>query len=250
MALLLNIVGGIIFLFVISALRVIKQYETGVVLTLGKFTGVRQPGLRLVFPVIQTMERVDMRLRTIDIPRQQMMTEDNVPVTVNGVIYVKVNDAPTAVLKIQDYEYAIAQYAETALRDVIGGMKLDSVLSERETIGDKIREIVTKETKGWGLIVEQIKLQDVEVPDDLKRIMSRQAAAEREKRANIIKSEGDYAAAANLAKAAEIMRKTDGAMQLRTLQTIDGLGPTASNTVVIAVPIELTDALQSYLRKK
>lgn len=250
MALLLNIVGGIIILLLLASLRVLKQYENGVVLTLGKFTGVRQAGLRLVFPIIQTMERVDMRLRTIDIPRQQMMTEDNVPVTVNGVIYVKVNDAPVAVLKIQDYEYAIAQYAETALRDVIGGMKLDSVLSERETIGDKIREIVTKETKGWGLIVEQIKLQDVEVPDDLKRIMSRQAAAEREKRANIIKSEGDYAAAANLAKAAEIMRKTDGAMQLRTLQTIDGLGPTASNTVVIAVPIELTDALQSYLRKK
>lgn len=250
MALLLNIVGGIIILYFLASLRVLKQYENGVVLTLGKFTGTREPGLRLVFPIIQQMERVDMRLRTIDIPRQQMMTEDNVPVTVNGVIYFKVNEAPTAVLKIQDYEYAIAQYAETALRDVIGGMKLDSVLSEREMIGDKIREIVQKETKGWGLVVEQIKLQDVEVPDDLKRIMSRQAAAEREKRANIIKSEGDYAAAANLAKAAEIMRKTDGAMQLRTLQTIDGLGPTASNTVVIAVPVELTDALQSYLRKK
>lgn len=250
MALLLNIVGGIVILYFLASLRVLKQYENGVVLTLGKFTGTREPGLRLVFPIIQQMERVDMRLRTIDIPRQQMMTEDNVPVTVNGVIYFKVNEAPTAVLKIQDYEYAIAQYAETALRDVIGGMKLDSVLSEREMIGDKIREIVQKETKGWGLVVEQIKLQDVEVPDDLKRIMSRQAAAEREKRANIIKSEGDYAAAANLAKAAEIMRKTDGAMQLRTLQTIDGLGPTASNTVVIAVPVELTDAIQSYLRKK
>ncbi len=246
----LIVVLVLIVLTILSSLRVLKQYENGVVLTLGKFTGVREAGLRLVIPIFQKMERVDMRLRTIDIPRQQMMTEDNVPVTVNGVIYVKVRDAPVAVLKIQDYEYAIAQYAETALRDVIGGMKLDSVLSEREKIGDKIREIVMKETKDWGLTVEQIKLQDVEVPDDLKRIMSRQAAAEREKRANIIKSEGDYMAAANLAKAAEIMRKTDGAMQLRTLQTLDGLGPTPSNTVVIAVPVELMEALNTYIKKK
>ena len=250
MVLWLNVLGGAVLLYLVASLRVIKQYENGVVLTFGRFTGVRQPGLRVVFPIVQMMERVDMRLRTIDIPRQQMMTEDNVPVTVNGVIYVRVHDAPTAVLKIQDYEYAISQYAETALRDVIGGMKLDSVLSERETIGDKIREIVQKETKGWGLAVEQIKLQDVEVPDDLKRIMSRQAAAEREKRANIIKSEGDYAAAANLSKAAEIMRRTDGAMQLRTLQTIDGLGPTPSNTVVIAVPVELMEALNAFIKKK
>lgn len=230
------------WLYVFASLRVIKQYETGVVLTLGKYTGTRQPGLRLVFPIFQTMERVDMRLRTIDIPKQQMMTEDNVPVMINGVIYVEVSDAKSAVLKVQDYEYAITNYAETALRDVIGGINLDALLAEREKIGDKIQAIVSKETGGWGLKVAHIKLQDVEVPDDLKRIMSRQAGAEREKRATIIKADGDRMAAAALAKAADIMAKNKGAMQLRTLQTIDGLGPSSSNTVIV-VPVELAEMM-------
>lgn len=243
------IIPGIVLLYVIFSLRIVKQYEKGVVLTLGKFTGIREPGLRVVWLIIQQMERVDLRLRTIDIPRQQMMTEDNVPVTVNGVIYFKVTRPDTAVLEVQDYEYAIAQYAETALRDVVGGMVLDSVLSEREKIGDRIKEIVSKETKGWGLVVEQIKLQDVEVPDDLKRLMSRQAAAEREKRATVIKAEGDRIAAENLAKAAAIMAKSQGAMQLRTLQTLDGLGPTASNTVVLALPVDVMEAVQKFVKK-
>jgi regulator of protease activity HflC (stomatin/prohibitin superfamily) len=237
-------------LYIFASLRVLKQYENGVVLTLGKFTGVRQPGLRLVFPIFQTMIRVDMRLLTIDIPKQQVMTEDNVPTSVNGVMFVRVKEAQTAVLQVQDYELAITNFAETALRDVIGSMPLDVVLAEREKIGDKIREIVVKETKGWGLGVEHIKLQDIEVPDDLKRLMSRQAAAEREKRATVIKAEGDRMASVNLAKAAEVMGKQKGAMQLRTLQTIDGLGPTASNTVVIAVPVELMEAVNALVKKK
>jgi regulator of protease activity HflC (stomatin/prohibitin superfamily) len=231
------------------SLRVIKQYENGVVLTLGRYTGTRQAGLRLVFLGFQRMERVDMRIRTIDIPKQQMMTEDNVPLMVNGVIYFKVDNASDAYLKVQDYEYAITNYAETALRDVIGGMPLDSVLAKRDVIGDKISEIVRKETKGWGLTVDHIKLQDVEVPDDLKRIMSRQASAEREKRATVIKAEGDAIAAQNLAKAAQVMQKQPGAMQLRTLQTIDGLGPTPSNTVII-LPADLAPVLTDFLKKK
>jgi regulator of protease activity HflC (stomatin/prohibitin superfamily) len=248
-------VWGIVALWVVVgvivvSLRVVKQYENLVILTLGKYTGTYTPGLRLVVPLIQTSVRVDLRIRTIDIPKQQMMTEDNVPVSVNGVIYFKVSHSEDAVLKVQDYEFAISQYAETALRDVIGGLALDSVLSQRDMIGDKIRDVVAKETKGWGLSVEHIKLQDVEVPDDLKRIMSRQAAAEREKRANVIKSEGDKIAAKNLAEAAKIMRTSDGAMQLRTLQTVDGLGPTPSNTVVLAVPVELMEALKTFSRKK
>lgn len=189
-----------------------------------------------------------MRLRTIDIPKQQMMTEDNVPVSVNGVIYFKVTDASIAFIKVQDYEYAITNYAETALRDVIGGMALDSVLAERDKIGDKISQIVRKETQGWGLTVDHIKLQDVEVPDDLKRLMSRQAAAEREKRATIIKAEGDSIAAENLAKAARIMATQPGALQLRTLQTIDGLGPTPSNTVII-LPTDLVPIVQEFVKK-
>lgn len=244
-----HIVAALVVLYILGSIRVVKQYENGVVLTLGKYTGTRKAGLRLVFLIIQTMERIDMRLRTIDIPKQQMMTEDNVPVSINGVIYFRVDKADTAFLQVQDYEYAIANYAETALRDVVGGMPLDSVLSERDKIGDKISEIVRKETHGWGLTVEHIKLQDVEVPDDLKRIMSRQASAEREKRATVIKAEGDKIAAENLAKAASVMAKQPGAMQLRTLQTIDGLGPTPSNTVLI-VPIELTEIIGQLVKPK
>ena len=236
----------LVVVFLFSALRIINQYEKGVVLTLGKFTGVRSPGLRVVFPVLQKMVKVDMRLRTIDIEKQQIMTKDNVPIDVNGVIFFKVLNVEDAVLKVQDYQYAIAQFAQTALRDVIGGFSLDEILVERQKIGDQIQKIVDKETDQWGLDVEKIKLQDIEVPDDLKRIMSRQAAAEREKRANIIKSEGDRDAAKNLAAAADVMAKSSGAMQLRTLQTLDGLGPTASNTVIMALPVEVFEFLQQF----
>ncbi|MBI2652115.1 SPFH domain-containing protein [Candidatus Woesearchaeota archaeon] len=239
---------GIILIF--SSIRIINQYEKGLVFTLGKFTGIRNPGLNLVVPIIQRMVVVDMRVRTTDIQKQQVMTKDNVPVDVNGVVFFKVNKVDDAIIKVQDYEYAIAQYAQTALRDVIGGMTLDTVLVERQQIGEEIRKIVDKETDQWGLDVQVIKLQDIEVPDDLKRIMSRQAAAEREKRAVVIKSEGDRDAAKNLAAAATIMGKSKGAMQLRTLQTLDGLGPTASNTVVMALPVEVMEFFQKLTKKE
>ena len=234
---------------VLSSIRIINQYEKGLVFTLGKFTGIRNPGLNFVVPIIQRMVVVDMRVRTVDIQKQQVMTKDNVPVDVNGVVFFKVNKVDDAIIKVQDYEYAIAQYAQTALRDVIGGMTLDTVLVERQQIGDEIRKIVDKETEQWGLDVQVIKLQDIEVPDDLKRIMSRQAAAEREKRAVVIKSEGDRDAAKNLAAAATVMAKSKGAMQLRTLQTLDGLGPTASNTVVMALPVEVMEMFQKLTKK-
>ncbi|MFH0869905.1 MAG: SPFH domain-containing protein [archaeon] len=237
-------------LAILSSIKVMKQYEEGVVFTLGKFTGIRKPGLRFVIPVIQHMTRVDMRIRTLDIEKQQVMTKDNVPVNVNGVVFFKVLKANDAIIKVQEYEYAMAQYAQTALRDVIGGMSLDTILTERQKIGDEIKVIVDKETDQWGLDVQVIKLQDIEVPDDLKRIMSRQAAAEREKRANIIKSEGDRDAAKNLAAAADTMSKSRGAMQLRTLQTLDGLGPTASNTVVMALPIEVLEFFDKITKGK
>jgi regulator of protease activity HflC (stomatin/prohibitin superfamily) len=244
------IILGLIIIFLLFGIRVVDQYERGVVLSLGKYTGTRNPGLRYVFPVIQRMQRVDVRIRALDIERQQVMTSDNVPVNANGVVIYKINNPEDAVLKVQDYEYAITQYAQTALRDVIGSQSLDTVLTERMKIGEEIRAIVDKETDQWGLDVQAIKLQDVEVPQDLKIIMSRQAGAEREKRANIIKSEGDREAAKNLSAAAKTMAENKGAMQLRTLQTLDGLGPTASNTVVIAVPIEIMEALETMVKKK
>jgi regulator of protease activity HflC (stomatin/prohibitin superfamily) len=228
-------------LFVLLGVKVINQYEQGLVFTLGKFTGMKQPGMRFLIPVIQRMVRVDMRIRTLDVMKQQIMTKDNVPVHVNAAIFFKVENPEHAIIQVQDYAYAITQYAQTALRDVIGGKTLDTLLVERQEIGDAIKKLVDNETSGWGLDVQAIKIQDIEVPDDLKRIMSRQAAAEREKRANIIKSEGDKEAAKNLADAARMMEKAKGAMQLRTLQTLDGLGPTASNTVVLALPVEVLE---------
>jgi regulator of protease activity HflC (stomatin/prohibitin superfamily) len=240
----------IILVVLFAGLRVINQYEKSVVFTLGKFTGIKEPGLRYLVPIIQKQTKVDMRVRTLDIAKQQVMTKDNVPVDVNGVVFFKVIKIQDAVIKVQDYEYAIAQYSQTALRDVIGGMTLDTILVERQKIGDEIRKIVDKETDQWGLDVQVIKLQDIEVPDDLKRIMSRQAAAEREKRAVIIKSEGDKEAAKNLADAAKTMSTARGSMQLRTLQTLDGLGPTASNTVVMALPVEVMEFFQKMTKGK
>ena len=237
-------------ILIFASLKVIDQYEKGVVLTLGKFSGIRDAGLTYVIPIIQRIVIVDLRIRTIDIEKQQVMTKDNVPVNVNGVVFYKVKKIDDAVIKIQNYEYSLSQYAQTALRDVVGGMSLDTVLTERQKIGEEIRKIVDKETDQWGLDIQAIKLQDVEVPDDLKRIMSRQAAAEREKRAVIIKSEGDRDAAKNLAAAATTMAKAKGAMQLRTLQTLDGLGPTASNTVVMALPVEVMEMFQKIAKKK
>jgi regulator of protease activity HflC (stomatin/prohibitin superfamily) len=238
-----------VILYFLMGIRIIDQYEKAVIFTLGKFTGVREPGFNIIFIIFQRIVIVDMRVKTLDIEKQQVMTKDNVPIDVNGVVFFRVLKIQDAIIKVQDYEYAIAQYSQTALRDVIGGMTLDTLLAERQQVGEEIRKIVDKETDQWGLDVQVIKLQDVEVPDDLKRIMSRQAAAEREKRANIIKSEGDRDAAKNLAAAADTMSKSLGAMQLRTLQTLDGLGPTASNTVVLALPIEVMQFFERMGKK-
>jgi len=229
---------------IVLSVRVIYQYERGIMFQLGKFVGTREPGLTFVIPILQELRKVDLRILTMDIPKQSVMTKDNVPVSVNGVVYFKVVKPEDAVIKVQNYEYAMSQYAQTALRDVIGSMSLDDVLSERGVIGEKIQKVVEEGTQNWGLDVTDIKLQDVEVPDDLKRMMSRQASAEREKRATVIKAEGDKLASQNLADAARTMNSTPGGMQLRVLQTLDGLGPTASNTVVIPLPLELLDGFK------
>jgi regulator of protease activity HflC (stomatin/prohibitin superfamily) len=223
------------------SVRIVQQYETGVVFQLGKYARTLQPGLNFIIPIIEYSVTIDMRISTNDIPKQQVMTKDNVPVSINGVVYYKVIDAQTAVIKVQNYRYAVSQYAQAALKDVVGGMSLDELLAERQKIGDEIEAVIQKEAQAWGLQVTSIKIQDVEMPEDLKRIMSRQASAEREKRATITKAEGDKMAAVNLAAAARTMALSPGAMQLRTLQTIDGLGPSPSNTVVLAVPVDVLE---------
>ena len=230
-------------LIVASAIRLAAQWEKGVVFRLGKFSSIKGPGLFLIIPLIDQVKILDTRVRAIDIPTQQVITKDNVPVAINGVLFFKVDDAAEAIIKVQDYRYAISQYAQTSLRDVIGQMTLDQLLVEREAIGKAIESTVEKDSQGWGLEVTGIRIQDIDMPEELKKMMARQASAEREKRATIIKAEGDKEAAINLAAAAHTMAESPGAMQLRTLQTIDGLGPTASNTVVLAVPINIMEAV-------
>ena len=235
--------------FLVLSVRVIQQYENSIVFTLGRFSRTLKPGLNFILPLLEWTRTVDIRVLTRDIPKQQVITKDNVPVTINGVVYFRVVNVETAILAVQDYNYAIGQYAQAALRDVVGGMSFDELLAERQLIGEEIEKIVAKQSANWGLEVSNIKIQDVDVPEDLKKMMSRQASAEREKRATITKAEGDKMAALNLSDAARTMRESPGAMQLRTLQTIDGLGPTASNTVILAVPLELMELVKNVSAK-
>jgi regulator of protease activity HflC (stomatin/prohibitin superfamily) len=243
------VIFGILWLLgdiiIASAIRLAAQWERAVVFRLGKLSSIKGPGLFMIIPLIDQLRMVDIRVLALDIPRQQVITKDNVPVAINGVLFFQVSNAADAIIKVQDYRYAISQYSQTSLRDVIGQMTLDQLLVEREAIGKAIEANVEKDTKGWGLEVTGIRIQDIDMPEELKKMMSRQASAEREKRATITKAEGDKEAAFNLAAAAHTMAESPGAMQLRTLQTIDGLGPTASNTVVLAVPVELMEVVRA-----
>jgi regulator of protease activity HflC (stomatin/prohibitin superfamily) len=246
-AIVIEVLFAIAWGIFVSGIRVAAQWERGVVLRLGKFQSIRGPGIMYIIPFVENVRFVDLRLLTLNIPSQQVITKDNVPAAIDGVLYFLVSDAEKAVIHIQDYAFAVAQYAQATLRDVVGGLSLDELLSEREQIQKRIAEIVEEHIKGWGLHLDSIRLQDIEMPEDLKRIMSRQASAEREKRATITKAEGDRIAATNLAAAAAIMEQTPGAMRLRTLQTIDSLGAGPANTVVM-FPMELTDAIKGLVK--
>jgi regulator of protease activity HflC (stomatin/prohibitin superfamily) len=231
-----------------SAARIAAQWDKALVFRLGKFQGLKGPGFFLIIPIVETVVMVDTRIQTLDIPKQQVITKDNVPVSINAVLFFKVVAPDDAIIKVQDYTYAVTNYAQATLRDVVGGVTLDELLAERQKIGDEIEQMVLAESKNWGLEITNIKIQDIDMPEDLKKMMSRQASAEREKRATITKAEGDKLAAFNLAEAAKTMTTSPGAMQLRTLQTIDGLGPSASNTVVIALPMEILEAVRAFTK--
>ncbi len=233
---------GLIALFV-SGIRVAAQWERGVVLRLGRFESVKGPGLIYIVPFLDFVRFVDNRVLALNIPGQRVITKDNVPAMIDGVIFFYVADAELTVTKVQDFRFAIAQYAQASLRDVVGSLSLDELLTEREQIQERIGEIVEEHIKEWGIHIDSIRLLDIDMPEELKKMMSRQASAEREKRATITKAEGDKLAAVNLSEAAATMAKSPGAMQLRTLQTIDGLGPSASNTVVL-FPTEFLDVVE------
>lgn len=243
----------LLVLYTLAGLKIVDQYKRGVVLTLGRYTGTRQPGLNWIAPIFQRMVSIDMRVTTIDIPQQEVITKDNVPVGINAVVYFQIEIAEKAVLNIQDYSLAASQYAQAALRDVIGGVELDTLLSEREKISESIKEIVDVATKAWGVDVTDIKIQDIELPADMKRVMAKQAESERERRAVIIKAEGEYTAAEKLAQAAGRLSSTPGGLSLRTLSTIEKINPDPSKTVLFALPIEFMQGIQSladYLKSK
>jgi regulator of protease activity HflC (stomatin/prohibitin superfamily) len=240
----------IFIIFGLGGLRIVNQYERGVILTLGRYTGTYNPGLCWILIGIQKMIKVDMRITTVDIPRQEAITKDNVPVGINAVVYFRVMRAEDAVLKIENYSYATSQYALAAMRDIVGGVELDTLLTERERIANDIKQIVDKETDPWGIDVTAIKMQDIELPAGMKRAMAAQAETEREKRAIIIKAEGEVKAAENLQKAAEILGVVPGGLSLRTLETIDKLQPDPSKTVIFALPVEVLEGLKSLVAER
>ena len=240
------VVGGV-GLYILKGLTLLYQYERGVVFTLGRFSGIREPGLRFVWPIFQSVRRVDMRIKTAEVPRQEVMTKDNIPMLANTVVYFRVVRPEDAIIKIEDYAFAVRQYTQAALRDVVGNHELDFVLSEREQVSNAISTIVASETGDWGVAVESIKIQEIELPAEMKRAMAKQAEAERERRAIIIASDGELKASENLMKAAGNLNQQPGALHLRTLQTIRDIAADPSEKIVLFLPTDLTKVAQSLV---
>ena len=237
-----------VIIFVLSGIKVVNQYERGVVLTLGKFTGIRQPGLRVVVPIFQRIIRVDVRSTPIDVPKQEIITKDNVTVGVDAVVYLRVIESSKAVLETTNYVYATSQFAQAALRDVAGNADLDELLSNREAISQQIKEIVDKQTDQWGIDVENVKIQNIELPADMKRAMAKQAEAERERRGVVIAAEGEKQAAQAVADAAAMLSKIPGGINIRTLQTLEKIAVEPSQKTLVLLPSELTN-LKDILTK-
>jgi regulator of protease activity HflC (stomatin/prohibitin superfamily) len=243
-------VGFFVFIFIIlpilfSGIRIINQYERGIVFTLGKFSGIRSPGLNIIIPIIQSIRKVDVRSTPVDVPKQEVITKDNVTVGVDAVVYFRVIDPAKAVLETTNYSYATAQFAQAALRDVVGNVELDEVLAKREQISAQIKQIVDAETDKWGIDVENVKIQNIELPQDMKRAMAKQAEAERERRANIINADGEKLAAQTLADAAKLLSDSPGAINLRTLNTLERISTEPSQKTMFLFPVEMIDVMRN-----
>lgn len=237
----LLIVIGIVLLI---SIRQINEYERGVQFTMGRFSKVKNPGWRIVIPVFQSMTKVDLRVRTVDVPSQEALTKDNISVGVNAVLFFRVVDSQRAIINIENFYYATLQLAQTTMRNLVGEVVLDDLLAKREDLSDKIREIVAEMTKQWGVEVVNVELKDILIPDDMKRTIGKEAEAERERRAVVIKSEGEVLASENIAKAARTLAGSPGALHLRTLESINDISSDSSNTTVWMVPVETLRALE------
>lgn len=234
----------IVIILLLLPVRQINEYERGVKFTLGKFSKIMNPGWRIVVPIFQSYKKVDIRTKAVDVPEQDAITKDNVSVRINAVIYYKVFDASKAVLEVENFYFAVGQLAQTTMRNAVGSVSLDELLSERDKISEEICNIIDKATDPWGIKVENVELKDVSLPEEMKRVIARVAEAEREKEAVITKAKGEVEASENLAKAANLMSSTPGAMHLRTLSTLCDISSDQSNTVVFALPVEVLKSFE------
>jgi len=239
----------IVLFIILISIRQINQYQRGVRFQLGKYKNTVQPGWRIVLPIFQGMTKVDIRIKTVDVPFQEAITKDNVSAKINAVIYYKVSDAAKAILEVENFWFAVSQLAQTTMRNIVGEMELDELLANRDTAAKKIKEIVDKASDPWGIKVETVELKDIILPEDMQRVIAKQAEAEREKRAVIIKSGGEVIASDNLAKAAKMLQSQPGALHLRTLNTLNDLSSDQSNTVVFAIPLEILRAFENMSNK-
>lgn len=241
LVIILLIIGVIILA---NGIRIVNQYERGIILTLGKYTGTRNPGFNVIIPIIQVMRKVDVRSTPVDVPKQEVITKDNVTIGVDAVVYFRVVDSAKAVLETTNYLYATSQFAQAALRDVVGNVELDELLGKREEISQQIKGIVDAETEKWGIDVENVKIQNIELPQDMKRAMAKQAEAERERRATVINVDAEKLVASTLAEAAGMLAATPGAINLRTLNTLERISAEPSQKTLFVMPIEMIDALR------
>lgn len=242
----------VVVVVLVTCVRQIDQYERGVMFQFGKFTKIKEPGWRMVLPVIQSMKKVDIRTKTVDVPEQETITKDNIPIRMNAVIYYKIIDAAKSVLEVENFYYAVSQLAQVAMRNVVGQVTLDELLKNREDISKRIEEHVDIASNPWGIDVASVELKDIVLPENLKRTIAKEAEAEREKRAVIIQAQGEVAAAENIAKAAKMLSDSPGALHLRTLQSINDMSSDESNTTVWMVPVEVlraVEGLNSFLQK-
>jgi len=240
------IILGVIVFIVLISIRQVNQYEKGVKFRLGKYVGLMEPGWRLIWPVFYFYRKIDLRVKAVDVPNQEAITKDNISVSVNAVIYYKVQDANKAVLEVENFYYAISQLAQTTMRNAVGQVDLDGLLSQRDRVSESIRAIIDAATDPWGIKVDNVELKDITLPEEMKRVIGKQAEAEREKRAIIIKAEGEVMAANNMAKAAQTLSESKGALHLRTLQSINDVSSDQSNTIIFVVPLEVLRAFESF----
>ena len=237
-------------MIILTSVRQVNQYERGIKFLFGKYLKTVEPGWRIVLPIIQSMTKVDIRVKAVDVPDQDAITKDNVTLNVNAVLYYKVVVPENAILEVENFYYAVSQLAQTTMRDVVGEVSLDELLSKRDDISARSQIIVDKATDPWGIKVVSVDLKHIELPKDMQRTIAKQAEAERERRAVIIKAEGEVAAAENMRKAADTLSRSTGALHLRTLQSINDLSSDQSNTVIFALPLEVLRAFEGMTKKK